>query len=174
MNRKFLIMGLLVMMGLVGLVAFMILQKSAAHSTPDQARRKLAEKGIEFSSIGFVKSVRDGNVEAVDLFLDAGISPESKDESGSTVLMNAAIKKDSAMTQLLIDHGADVNARTKEGETSLMIAALMGDADTAKVLLKAGADLNARDSRGESPLAHARSHYHGEVVALLESAGAEE
>ncbi|HKO99332.1 MAG TPA: ankyrin repeat domain-containing protein [Pyrinomonadaceae bacterium] len=159
---------------LVGLVALTSCQNEAAHSDPENAKRKLTEKNIEFSRDAFVKSIREGSVEAVKLFLDAGMDVESKDESGSTVLMNAAIKNDSSVVQLLIDHGADVNARTKDGETPLMIAALMGGSDTVKILLKAGADMNARDKRGETPLAHARSHSHTEVIALLKAAGAEE
>ena len=142
------------------------------HSNPEAARRQLTEKNIEFSVERFVKSIRDGNVEAVKLFLDAGMSPESADESGSPVLMNAAIKNDSSIAQLLVDHGANVNSRTKDGESPLMVAALMGATDTVKVLIKAGADLNARDNRGETPLAHAQSHNHTEVVELLKAAGA--
>lgn len=145
-----------------------------SHSNPEAARRQLTEKNIEFSVERFVKSIRDGNVEAVRLFLDAGMSPESIDESGSPVLMNAAIKNDSSIAELLIDHGANVNSRTKDGESPLMIAALMGATDTVRVLLKAGAELNARDNRGETPLAHALSHNHTEVVELLKAAGAEQ
>ena len=156
------------------LVALIVLTSCQKHSDPALAKGALKEKGIEFSSDSFIKTVRDGNVENVKLFLDAGMSPDTRDESGSTMLITAAIKNDSNVAQLLIDHGANVNARTSEGETALMVAALMNAVDTAKVLLAAGAELNAKDSRGETPLAHARSHNHSEVVDLLKAAGAEE
>ncbi|HYJ89362.1 MAG TPA: ankyrin repeat domain-containing protein [Pyrinomonadaceae bacterium] len=173
-TRPTLSINLQVLLILVSLVVLSNCQVGPAHTNPGEARRKLTEKNLEFTRDDFVKSVRDGKVEAVKLFLDAGMAPESQDESGSTVLMNAAIKNDYSVAQLLIDHGADVNARTRDGETPLMIAALMGAAETAQVLVKAGADKNARDNRGETPLAHARSHNHTEVIALLKAAGAEE
>lgn len=173
-RKRILILNLLVLLILVSLVVLKNRQKDASHSSPENARRELVAKNIQFSADAFIKSVRDGNIEAVKLFLDAGMSPESKDEGGSTVLMNAAIKNGYSVAQLLVDHGADVNARTQEGETPLTIAALMGGTDMVKILLKAGADLNAKDNRGETPLAHARSHNHTEVVDLLKAAGAEE
>lgn len=165
---------MLIGLAVPALVSLFVLSncRPESHSNPAAARRQLTEKNIEFSVERFVKSIRDGNVEAVKLFLDAGMSPESTDESGSPVLMNAAIKNDSSMAQLLVDHGANVNSRTKVGESPLMVAALMGATDTVKVLLKAGADLNATDNRGETPLAHAQSHNHTEVVELLKAAGA--
>lgn len=173
-RRRILILKLLVLLTLVSVVVFRNREKDAMHSRVETAKSELAGKNIQFSPDAFVKSVRDGNVDAVKLFLDAGMSPDSEDETGSTVLMNAAIKNDSSIVQLLVDHGANVNAQTKDGESPLMVAALMGGTDTVKVLLKAGGDLNAKDNRGETPLAHARSHNHVEVVNVLKAAGAEE
>ncbi len=141
---------------------------------PEDARRKLSEKGLALSNESLVKSIRDGDLETATLFLDAGLTPESKDENGVTALMNAAIANDVAIARLLISRGANVNARTSEGETALMYAALMGRTEAASVLIEAGAALDARDNRGETPLAHARSHTHTAVINLLEAAGAKE
>lgn len=157
---------------LLTLACLLVLANCKRHENPERAKGELTAKGIEFSSDAFIKSVRDGNAENVKLFLDAGISPDTRDESGSTMLMNAAIKNDFSIAQSLIDYGANVNARTNDGETTLMIAALLNAVDTVKILLAAGADLNARDNRGETPLTHARSHRHTEVTNILEQAGA--
>jgi len=159
---------------MISSLALLAVLSLACGKSPEEARRKLAEKGLAVSDEAFIKSVRDGDVDTATLFLNAGISPETKDENGVTVLMNAAITNDVAIAKLLISRGANVNARTMEGETALMYAALMGRTETASVLLEAGAALDERDNRGATPLAHARSHNHTLVINLLEAAGAKE
>ena len=164
----------LVLLITISLVAVWIMQMQRTQVGTEAAKTELAAKNIGFSTEAFAKSVRDGDVEAVKLFLDAGMSPDSTDENGSIALMTAAIKNDSALAQVLIDHGANVNTQTKDGDSPLMVAALMGATDTVRVLIKAGADLNAKDNRGETPPAHARSHNHTDVVNVLTAAGAKE
>jgi ankyrin repeat protein len=158
---------------IISLAVVTLLSVGCGKSAAD-ARRKLSEKGLALSNEGLVKSVRDGDLETATLFLDAGLSPETKDGNGVTVLMDAAITNDVAIARVLISRGANVNARTNEGETALMYAALMGRTEAASVLIEAGAALDAKDNRGETPLAHARSHTHTGVINLLKAAGAKE
>ena len=173
-RRRLLILTLVVLLTVTSLVAVWIMQMRRTQIGTEAAKTELAARNIRFSTEAFAKSVRDGDVEVVKLFLDAGMSPDSTDENGPIALMTAAIKNDSALAQVLIDHGANVNIQTKDGESPLMVAALMGATDTVRVLIKAGADLNAKDNRGETPLAHARSHSHTDVVNVLTAAGAKE
>jgi ankyrin repeat protein len=65
------------------------------------------------------------------------------------------------------------------GWTALMVAAFDGQPDTARLLIKAGADVNHRSQDGRTPLSMARQRKsaprrRGEVLALLEEAGARE
>lgn len=70
-RRRILILKLLLLIIVVSLVSLVVWksnQKDATHSNPEDARKKLTEKNIELTADAFVKSVRDGNVEAVNCF----------------------------------------------------------------------------------------------------------
>ena len=68
------------------------------------------------------KAVRDGNIEAVKQYLDAGTDVNAKDENGVTPLHQAAYHSNKETAELLLDKGADVNARDNGGETPLDFA----------------------------------------------------
>ncbi|MDQ6653082.1 MAG: hypothetical protein M3Y84_10095, partial [Acidobacteriota bacterium] len=57
-------------------LALLALLSAACGKSPEEARRKLAEKGLAVSDEAFIKSVRDGDLDTTTLFLNAGISPE--------------------------------------------------------------------------------------------------
>ena len=44
--------------------------------------------------------------------------------------------------------------------------------DTLEALVKAGANLNIADRQGVTPLGHAKARGYGEMVRILEAAGA--
>jgi ankyrin repeat protein len=70
--------------------------------------------------------------------------------SGATLLMQAAIHGEPALMKLLLDRGADPNLTNPLGATALHWAA--GNPAKVALLLKAGADPNAKSNLGRTPL----------------------
>jgi ankyrin repeat protein len=100
---------------------------------------------------------------------------------------NAVEHAPAAMVELLLKHGADPNgvsppdqARGRNSEQPLLVTAtIRGDPDVIKALIDARVNVNARDGNGWSALRWARdaeaqrsNPRAGEIVALLEAAGA--
>lgn len=93
--------------------------------------------------------------------LASGTSPNSADEQGNTLLMQAAGEGDVDRVRLLIESGASVNASTPVdadgmGGRTALIAAIRGDAaDVVELLLSAGADAQATSNRFWTPMHYA-------------------
>jgi len=117
------------------------------------------------------EAVRLGDVTALEKALDAGASPNAKDEQGQTLLIHAALYLPAEGMKRLIDRGADVNLAGKSGATALMVAA--GDLAKVRLLLERGADVNARSAGGNTALRHAVALPSGrETVLFLLAKGA--
>jgi ankyrin repeat protein len=72
------------------------------------------------SALGMAVSMANGDVNMVQLLLDAGADPNLRsttDGSGLSALHTAAIKQDEATARLLLAHGADPNAMDNTGKT---------------------------------------------------------
>ena len=94
-----------------------------------------------------------GNVDAINVLLNANANPKFADTKGNTCLHCAAgALCNSETLQAIIDHGIDVNATNKDGETALMIACLKENVDAINVLLNANANPNFADTKGNTCL----------------------
>ena len=90
-----------------------------------------------------------GNVEAINVLLNAEANPNITDNNGATWIHYAVAGDYSKATLLkIIEHGANVDVTRKRNITALMIACKMGNADAINVLLKVGADPHIRDIDG--------------------------
>ena len=136
------------------------------------ARAELAQKNIPYNEAVFARAVEEGDTDAVELFLAAGMSPEVKDATGRTALIDAASRGSNNISQKLLSKGADVNARDATGSTALMESALGGHQETTKVLLGQGADVNLADNNGKTALIRAASQGHTGIVRMLINKGA--
>ena len=58
--------------------------------TPEQARSKLSERGIQYTQSSFFERVEKGDLFAVQLFVDAGMTIHARTNQGKTALMVAA------------------------------------------------------------------------------------
>ena len=87
------------------------------------AQAGLAQVGLPFSERAFVESAREGNVAAVKLFLDAGMTPDAKNGEGQTPLMAATLFNQIETVEALLAGGADVDAKNKARGTALLTAA---------------------------------------------------
>jgi hypothetical protein len=103
----------------------------------------------------------------------AGADPNQRDDSGGTLLFNAASLDNADMIRLLVAAGADVDARDVYGNTALTAAAFDGGARAARALLDLGADPNSEDENGATPIYHAAGFGEDEILRMLLDAGAD-
>lgn len=90
-----------------------------------------------------------GNVEAVQMLLDAGADYDERTHRGATPLHMASYRNHRAMP-LLIEIGACIEDEDKFGRTPLHWAAEVGHLDAIQMLLQSGAPVHARDSQVSS------------------------
>ena len=94
-----------------------------------------------------------------------------------TALIAAAHLGHDAVVRTLIRAGAPLDHVNNLGWTAVIESIVLGDGGTRhvatlKALIDAGANVNLADRSGTTPLALARGRGFGEMVALLEKAGA--
>ncbi|HEX4966500.1 MAG TPA: ankyrin repeat domain-containing protein [Thermoanaerobaculia bacterium] len=104
-----------------------------------------------------VKAVREGDLASVQKLLDAGASPDSRDEKGVPALSLAASRRNAAVVKLLLSKGADVHALASPTEKVtdvpvIWYAACQGSAEVLRLILQAGASLKEHDGQGTTPL----------------------
>ncbi|MBX3744119.1 MAG: ankyrin repeat domain-containing protein [Verrucomicrobiae bacterium] len=118
------------------------------------------------------QAIREGDSAAVRKLLKAGVDLRSRNDTGDTPLMIAALYADAAILELLLTAGADVNVTNAAGATPLMRAATFQD--KARRLVEAGADAGARSAMGNTALIlAARQHGNAATVKLLLDRGAD-
>lgn len=92
-------------------------------------------------AIAFLKAVTQGNLTAVEQWLAAGISANTR-VARMSGLTQAAARGEVAIAKLLIEAGADINYRFYETDpTPLFHAAYRGQLEMVALLLEAGASL---------------------------------
>ncbi|GLA96463.1 hypothetical protein AtubIFM57143_003929 [Aspergillus tubingensis] len=115
-------------------------------------------------------------LEAVNMLLSAGATPDIADNAGDTPLLKASGMGNSKMVKLLLKGGANPSIPDGNGRTPLHYIAcrpLMDQVELFKVLLDAGANVDVQSRDGSTPLAMALGYCSPEAVKLLLSAGAD-
>ncbi len=168
-------------------------------SKADHALWRLKQLGIEYKPEKFRDLILQNDVDAVKLYLEAGMPPETdnalseavgqgnpamvkllidagadvnkRDESGGSLVMASTMKPQ--VMKLLIDAHADVNAVNEYKVDALAEAAEQGQLESVKMLLAAGAKVNHRDPYGGTALQVAVLRGYKEVVRTLIDAGAD-
>ena len=181
-------------------VALVVL--AGCEQSPKQARRAVIKQGYSYSKHGFFDAIKKPDPEAVQLFLRAGMAPDTKvagytalehgaadssivrllldagahpDSGASSTALLESIKKDAGPSlQILLKAGADPNSADPTGYTPLMGAADQGNKNLVQLLLDAGADPNIRSRLGNTPLGEALAKGHSTIEKLLLDAGATE
>jgi uncharacterized protein len=145
-----------------------------AEKERSQARRDLYDMDLAYSVEGMADSVKEGNLKAVELFLQSGLSAEARDKHGVPLLCLAARSKHKRMVDLLLGQGANVNAQAEDrGNTPLMDATSSGAIDIVADLLAAGAKPDAASKDGQTALIIAVGRGDETAVSLLLKAGAD-
>jgi hypothetical protein len=102
----------------------------AAAADAVQARKDLKAIGVDYTDRDFAKVAGNGDMTAVQLFLDAGMDVNS---GGGAALALAAGRGQAKMVQLLLSKGA------KPTSNALQFARTRGHKDIEKMLVDAGA-----------------------------------
>ena len=97
---------------MVGVLALSLLLSGCSRS-PEDAKKELSDKKIQYNEQSFVKAVEDQKMEIVELFIEAGMSPNVVTANGSP-LPTAAATGNLEIVKLLIEKGADVNIKSKD------------------------------------------------------------
>jgi len=137
----------------------------ASASKSDHALWRLKQMGMEFKPEKFRHLVLDGDVDAVKLFIEAGMPVETEE-----ALSVAVGQGNAPMVKLLIDSGADVGKRDAAGQSLVMEAT--SHPEVLKLLIDAKADVNIPNEYKMAPLAVAAEQGQMESVKMLLAAGA--
>jgi ankyrin repeat protein len=139
-----------------------------------EARKEMARLNIPFDKATFLDFAERGDIDMVNLMLDAGISPnvaEHKYSGSETALTHAVDNEDIEMVRLLLDKGADPNIGNSmeygSDATLLISAVCKKNRQIVQLLLKFGADVDAADSESFTALMYAAIGGDIEIVRLL-------
>jgi hypothetical protein len=144
-------------------------------------KAELGKLGYSYDEKSFYHAVADGNLDAVTLFLQIGMSPNAHAKGdlhpmilGSQLCSNQPESKPrSDVLIALVNKGGDVKAKDENGSTPLLWAVQGGCSPAAvQALLKAGADPNAKAKAGATPLMFAEIFSRPELAEILRKAGA--
>jgi ankyrin repeat protein len=140
-----------------------------------RAKKLLAENPALIGSKTFVGNsplhvaVASGNLQVVNLLIDAGSDVNAKGDSGAAPLHLAAVAGNCPITSALLKAGARVDSRGfRHNDTPLHIAARYGRAEVARLLLEHGANPSAKNMLNQTPLQIAKEHHQAAVITLLE------
>ena len=120
----------------------------------------------------------NNDVPMLKLALAGGTNPKAiTSPYQGTALIAAAHLGHAEVVRVLIAAGAPLDHVNNLGWTALMESIVLGNGgknhtDTLEALVKAGAKLTIADRQGVTPLGHAKSRGYGEMVRILEVAGA--
>ena len=115
---------------IAGALALHLTTGGAMAADPVQARKDLKAMGVEYTEQDFAKVAGNGDMTAVQLFLDAGMNVNS---GGGAAIGLAAGRGQTKMVQFLLGKGA------KPTSNSLQFARTRGHKDIEKMLVDAGA-----------------------------------
>ncbi len=146
---------------------------------PLSMKRTLGRLGFAATDEGFLQSVNEGNLQAVNLFLRLNMSASTVVD-GMPLLMSAVLHCTSEPAEgrvdiiraLLASH-AKVDVADENGSTPLLWSVNTGcPAEVARLLIASGANDNARAKGGATPLMLAQVLNRAEPVKILQAAGA--
>lgn len=137
---------------LAAMIVLTFLGCASSKPDPEAAKAKLNQMKAghridDVSETNFVYCAFMGDMEAVQLYLASGMSPNAKNSFGRSPLISAAYAekespwydKNADMIKLLLKSGADVKAKDNDGSTALMEAQKAGRPAIVQLLKDAGA-----------------------------------
>jgi ankyrin repeat protein len=145
-----------------------------------RAVKKLVENGANIKETcqhGFGESplqiaIYYKQVEIMVYLLDLKASPNEKDWTGKSVLIQACNTDNDQIINILLDRGADLEYSGYFGGTPLMYAAQYEHYISAETLIKRKANVNFKSEDGETSLTKAIANNDYPMIKLLVESGA--
>ena len=107
---------------------------------------------------------RDSNVTEMISTLPRGFSVDSRNATGRTVLMNAALNGNVQAVKSIMERGADPSLMDNSGWNTLHLAAQGGDTDIISLIHTHLRNIESKTGEGETPLMVAA--WHGKLHAV--------
>lgn len=169
MSRRSPLAPFLLLLSLVSASSLVVRADDVDPSYPnaDAARAELDRRGIAYDVVSMCDAAREGDLEVVRLFLDAGPNVDLRDYGYTTALYNAAMGSQPDAVRLLLERGADPNLAAGDGMTPLHAALesgwnrisdgpVEGQPDVVRALVESPrTNVDARDVEGRTPLLYA-------------------
>lgn len=130
---------------------------------------KIQAQDIKYNTYNFFGAISSGNVQLVDLFLKAGMDPNSTFFKTPAIYM-AIASNQNEVVKLLLDNKVDPNKEIA-GMSPLIMAIREKDTKIVETLISYGADVN-KEVGYTKPLAYAIQKKQPKIVELLIAAGA--
>lgn len=145
------------------------LNPSPAPVVVKDARR---QPGHELLTVIF-NHARNGQTEAVQMYLDSGYTPNITSPRGDSLLIVAAYHGHADLVKIVLAQpGVPVDFQNKMGFTALTGASFKGYTDIMQQLIAAGATVNHRNMSGQTALMFASLTGRFDAVKLLLNSGA--
>ena len=102
-------------------------------------------------------AVEKGNQDIVKSYIEAGVSPNTKDKKGYSLMLHAIIQNQKDITSYLLENGADVNMICEPcGQANYLITATIYEHfEIAYMLIDKGININTSTDDGMTPLHYA-------------------
>jgi len=127
--------------------------------------------GEMFVGNKLTRSIGKNNLEEVQLWLGAGIDPNSTDADGNSAIFLATFTGNTNIMKELLVKGANANL-VKGGKTSALEVAVEKDRiDLVTLLVQYGANPNRVNRDGHTPLSIAQSRHLDDLVRIMNNEG---
>mmetsp|Transcript_54893 Transcript_54893/g.128119 ORF Transcript_54893/g.128119 Transcript_54893/m.128119 type:complete len:269 (+) Transcript_54893:70-876(+) len=126
---------------------------------------------IEETSLTLHEAAQNGDLKAVQDFLQKKKPLDSQDHKGITALGYAIGSNRIAVVKLLLDSRANPFAVDSNGNSGLHYAAGYGRKELLEYLLKVGSNVNQRNAQGQTPLTVAQLNKQEATIQLLVAQG---
>ena len=125
------------------------------------------ERRYEELQLMALQFAREGESVILQSMIEAGLSPNTTDNRGNSLLMLSAYNANTSTCKMLLELGANPNSSNDHGHSILAGAAFKGYLDICKLLVEHGAKIDKKATK--NPIAFAAIFGREEVVKYLQS-----
>merc|ERR1712207_74670 len=130
-------------------------------------------KKIDESPLTLHEAAKNGDLKAVQEYLERKKPLDAQDHKGITPLGYGIGANRIAVVKLLLDNRANPFAVDASGNSGLHYAAGYGRKELVEYLLKVGASVSQANSQGQTPLAVATMNRQADTIGVLKAHGAQ-